>query len=52
MRIEEARNMQLHIENDPEGVKFQEGRIEVLSDIKKFLIKNLNPKLPRSIRKQ
>ena len=36
--------------DDPMGTKFQEGRIRALSDFKHYLIKNLNPKLPRRIR--
>ena len=39
------------VESDPVEIKFHEGRIEALSDFKKFLTEKLNPKLPRAFRK-
>lgn len=49
-RIAEAEHLKQQVENDPEVTKFHEGRIDILSDIKTFLIQNLNPKLPRALR--
>ena len=37
--------------NDPGELRFRDGQIDMLSDFKEFLIGNLNPKLPRAIRK-
>ena len=39
-------------ENDPGELRYREGQIDILSDFKEFLIENLNPKLPRAIRKK
>ena len=50
-RIGEAKESIDHEDNDSEGVAFHKGRIDILSDFKHFLTKNLNPKLPRSLRK-
>ena len=52
MRIEAANQLKNNNPNDPGMIKFQEGRIKILSDVKEFLIKNLNPKLPRALRKE
>lgn len=49
-RIEEARESLDNSENDPGMIKFHEGRIEILSDLKMFLSENLDPKLPRAFR--
>lgn len=49
-RLTEAGQSVENTENDPGEIRFHEGRIEILSDIKEFLTKNLNPKLPRRIR--
>ena len=38
--------------NEPEKIKFIQGRIQVLSEFKEFLNNNLNSKLPRRIRKR
>jgi hypothetical protein len=38
--------------NEPEKAKFQEGRIQALSEFKEFLTNNLNSKLPRRIRQK
>ena len=51
LRIEAANQLKNNITNDPGMIKFQEGRIEILSDINEFLINNLNPKLPHALRK-
>jgi hypothetical protein len=51
MRIEAANQLKNKITTDPGMKNFQEGRIETLSDINEFLIKNLNPKLPHALRK-
>lgn len=50
-RIAEAEQMKQDAEKDSEMKKFHEGRIDILSDVKAFLIQNLNPKLPRALRK-
>ena len=49
-RLAEAGQSVENTENDPGEIRFHEGRIEILSDIKEFLTENLNPKLPRRIR--
>ncbi len=49
-RLSEAGQSIENAENDPGEIRFHKGRIEILSDFKDFLIKNLNPKLPRRIR--
>jgi len=49
-RLTEAGQSVENTENDPGEIRFHEGRIEILSDIKDFLTENLNPKLPRRIR--
>jgi len=38
--------------NNPGEIRFHQGRIAMLSDFKDFLTENLNPKLPRRIRKR
>ena len=52
LRIKAANQLKNNITNDPGMIKFQEGRIEILSEVKEFLIKNLNPKLPHALRKE
>ena len=49
-RLAEAGQSVENTENDPGEIRFHEGRIEILSDIKEFLTENLNPKLPRRIK--
>jgi len=49
-RLTEAGQSVENTENDPGEIRFHEGRIEILSDIKEFFTENLNPKLPRRIR--
>lgn len=36
--------------DNPDEIKFQEGRIKALTDFKAYLTTNFNPKLPRRIR--
>ncbi len=38
--------------NEPEKIKFIQGRIQALSEFKEFLNNNLNSKLPRRIRQR
>ena len=52
IRIDAARQLKNNNRHDLSIKKFQEGRIEILSDIKTFLIQNLNAKLPRALRKK
>ena len=49
-RLAEAR--QSIDKNDPGELRFREGQIDILADFKEFLIDNLNPKLPRAVRKK
>ena len=49
-RIEDANTALASVSGDPNGRKFQEGRIKALTDFKDYLIQNLNSKLPRRIR--
>ena len=38
--------------NKPGEIRFHQGRIAILTEFKDFLTENLNPKLPRRIRKR
>ena len=49
--IEAKRNLE-NASNEPEKIKFIQGRIQVLSEFKEFLNNNLNSKLPRKIRQR
>ena len=49
-RIEDAKATLGNASGDLHEKKYQEGRIKALLDFKDYLIKNLNPKLPRRIR--
>ena len=49
-RLADARSSIRELADDPMEKKFHEGRIRALLDFKDYLIKNLNPKLPRRIR--
>jgi hypothetical protein len=49
--IEAKRNLE-NASNEPEKIKFFQGRIQVLSEFKEFLMNNLNSKLPRRIRQR
>ena len=51
-RLAEAEQSIDNNENDPGKLRFREGQIDILSDFKKFLINDLNPKLPRAVRKK
>ena len=51
-RIDTAKQLLNNNLHDPGMIKLQEGRIEILSDVKAFLIRDLNPKLPRALRKE
>ncbi len=51
-RLVEVRQSIDNNENDPGELRFREGQIDILSDFKEFLIDDLNPKLPRAIRKK
>jgi len=48
--IEAKRNLE-NASNEPEKIKFFQGRIQVLSEFKE-LMNNLNSKLPRRIRQR
>ena len=50
-RLEEAGQRVEKMEYDPVETRYHRGRIEALIDFKAFLTENLNPKLPRRIRK-
>jgi hypothetical protein len=50
-RIEDAKAAMGNVFADPNETKYQEGRIKALRDFKDYLVQNLNPKLPRRIRK-
>ena len=51
-RIDATNQILNNITNDPGMIKFQEGRMELLCDLKEFLSQNLNPKLPRGLRQK
>jgi hypothetical protein len=51
-RLNEAKQGVDNVSNEPEKLRFLEGRIQALSEFKEFLIDNLNVKRPRRIRKQ
>ena len=51
-RMREAEQSLANTANDAGKIKFQEGRIALLSDFKDFLTENLNPKLPGALRKR
>jgi uncharacterized protein YpuA (DUF1002 family) len=40
------------LSNEADDDRFVEGRMKALSELKEFLVNNLNAKLPRKIRKQ
>lgn len=50
--LAEAREILSNNGNDPMTSRFEEGRIEILSDCKSFLIEQFNPRLPRRIRER
>ena len=49
-RLVEAKESLRHNGGDPLERRFEEGRIEILTEYKTFLTENFNPKLPRRIR--
>jgi hypothetical protein len=49
-RLMEAKDTLRNNGNDPLQKRFEEGRIEILTDYKAFLTEHFNPKLPRRIR--
>ena len=51
-RLNKAKQSIDKISNNPEKIRFLEGRIKVLLEFKEFLINNLNSKLPRKIRER
>ena len=51
-RLAEAREALSNNGNDPMARRFEEGRIEILSDCKSFLTEQFNPRLPRRIRER
>ena len=51
-RIEAANAAMGHQSADRNEKKYQEGRIQALTDFKDYLIQNFNPKLPRRIREE
>ena len=51
-RLADAERLTDNSENDQGALKFREGQIDILSDFKEFLLDNLNPKLPKAIRRK
>ncbi len=51
-KINEVKKDIANTSNDPWRIKFLEGRIQALAELKIFLTNNLNSKLPRKIRKR
>jgi len=51
-KLIEAKKSINYASNEPEKIKFIQGRIQVLSEFKEFLNNNLNSKLPRKIRQR
>jgi len=51
-KVIEAKKSIENASNEPEKIKFIQGRIQVLSEFKEFLNNNLNSKLPRKIRQR
>ncbi len=51
-RLTEAGDVLAELDGDPEQTIFQKGRIDMLTKFKEFLTENLNPKLPRAIRRR
>ena len=49
-RLKEAKEALRNNGNDPLQKRFEEGRVELLSEYKSFLTEHFNPKLPRRIR--
>ena len=51
-RLAEAQETLGNNENDAMTSRFEEGRIEILTDCKSFLTEQFNPRLPRRIRER
>ena len=51
-RLAEAQETLSNNENDAMTSRFEEGRIEILTDCKSFLTEQFNPRLPRRIRER
>ena len=51
-RLAEAQETLGNDGNDPMTSRFEQGRIEILSDCKSFLTEQFNPRLPRRIRER
>ncbi|MDM8536159.1 hypothetical protein QUF70_05350 [Desulfobacterales bacterium HSG17] len=51
-KINEVKKGIANTSNDPWRIKFLEGRIQALTELKIFLTNNLNSKFPRKIRKR
>ena len=51
-KLIEAKKSVDNASNEPEKIKFIQGRIQALSEFKEFLNNNLNSKLPRKIRQR
>ena len=49
-RLAKADEIAENTTNNPGEIKFHQGRIAILLDLKKFLTEKLNPKLPRRFR--
>ena len=50
-RMEDARHGLQQADGDVPDSKFEQGRIDILTEFRDFLKDNFNPKLPRRIRK-
>ena len=51
-RLVETKQLSDNIESNSSNIGFYEGKVDVLSDFKDFLTQELNPKLPRLIKKK
>jgi hypothetical protein len=51
-RLSEVGQSMDNSENEPGELRFRQGQIDILLDFKEFLTDNLNPKLPRAVRKK
>jgi len=51
-RVADAKQSILRAAGDSDIIPFHEGRVDILSDFKIFLTLNLDPKLPRALRKR
>lgn len=51
-RVADAKQQILRAAGDSDMIPFHEGRVDILSDFKMFLTLNLDPKLPRALRKR